>query len=936
MAHIFVSHSSRDNEAAQRMKDWLHSRGFDSIFLDFDKHAGIPPGAGWERTLYDQIERSEAVLLIQTPNWLESKWCFAEFTQARALGKAIFPVIETPTGETLIARDIQALELFRDREGGLERLAGQLTRIALDAQGGFLWDATRSPFPGLAAFAEDDAAVYFGRDDEIRRLIERLNARRAQGGAQFIALLGSSGSGKSSLLRAGAIPRIRRDHANWVLVPPMRPQTQPSEELAVALGLALGPYTDWRKLHADLLGPNASAALAGIGRDLRVRAQANEARILVSIDQAEELFTTTAPGDADRFFDLLTAILSPELPFMVLMTMRSDFLGRLQSAGHLKARFEEFSLGPLPLSRVPLIIQGPAKVAGIQVDNALVQHIVQDAQTDDALPLIAFALRELYDNAPGDKRLTLHDYMQMGDAAAGCTPLENAVSKAADQALSRIQATTDEELALKTAFVNNLVRVNDKGEYARSPAKMDDLPSGSKKLFDALVAARLMVVQDEPPTIEVTHEALLRKWPRLHAWLDAHRDFLIGKQQLENDLHEWQQAPENKKADALLTGLKLTRIRSWLVEPAYKLSTDLRAFGLASIARDEAEQKRKQKLRRNLLYSAASACVVLLVVAAWAFNQKTIAQQSARELAFQTVRTAWMSLAMKRQSDAQVAGIAKRFHVEQYDLLLKAGTGTNAYLAVGNQNCYTWLPRGFRYMACSLRILLSPTQIEATIGQKFFLSGGLHGDEFNYQDKQSFAHYNPAFLKWLSDYILPLDAVKDPEIQFAYKEQIGPLVRALYHSHQILYADQAQQDAFLHSYADAQARFLDYQRSLTGPGGNESYLNPQFTLPPKPFDQIKSEYLQSIETAKAGKPGKDFEIGEEFRWLADYGKVINRDDWYFANTAGGFWVRRNIDGTDAQIYQIVVKILQTFEPQVLTQPTVRPFVPPDNPADLEN
>jgi energy-coupling factor transporter ATP-binding protein EcfA2 len=269
------------------------------------------------------------------------------------------PGHRNPTGETLIARDIQALELFRDREGGLERLAGQLTRIALDAQGGFLWDATRSPLPGLAAFTEDDAAVYFGRDDEIRRLIERLNARRAQGGAQFIALLGSSGSGKSSLLRA--------------------------------------------------------------------------------------------------------------------------------------------------------------KVAGIHVDNTLVQQIVQDAQTDDALPLIAFALRELYDNAPGDEGLTLHDYMQMGDAAAGCTPLENAVSKAADQALSSIQATTDEELALKTAFVNNLVRINDKGEYARSPAKMDDLPSGSKRLFDALVAARLMVVQDEPPTIEVTHEALLRKWPRLHA-----------------------------------------------------------------------------------------------------------------------------------------------------------------------------------------------------------------------------------------------------------------------------------------------------------------------------------------------------------------------------------------------------------------------------------
>lgn len=206
------------------MKLWLHDRGFDSLFLDFDKHAGIPPGADWEKTLYREIEQSEAVILVQTPNWLESKWCFAEFTQARALGKPIFPVIEAPTGDTMIAQDIQALDLRSDREGGLDRLASQLTHIALDAQGGFDWDAHRPPYPGLLAFQEEDAAIYFGRDDDIRRLIERLNARRAQGSPKLIALLGASGSGKSSLLRAGVIPRLKRDHSNWIVIPTLRPQ----------------------------------------------------------------------------------------------------------------------------------------------------------------------------------------------------------------------------------------------------------------------------------------------------------------------------------------------------------------------------------------------------------------------------------------------------------------------------------------------------------------------------------------------------------------------------------------------------------------------------------------------------------------------------------------------------------------------------------------
>ena len=111
-------------------------------------------------------------------------------------------------------------------------------RIALDAQGGFNWDASRPPFPGLLAFQEEDAAVYFGRDDDIRRLIERLDARRAQGGAKLIALLGSSGSGKSSLLRAGVIPRLKRAGRNWIVAPPMRPRMHPVDELALALAAA--------------------------------------------------------------------------------------------------------------------------------------------------------------------------------------------------------------------------------------------------------------------------------------------------------------------------------------------------------------------------------------------------------------------------------------------------------------------------------------------------------------------------------------------------------------------------------------------------------------------------------------------------------------------------------------------------------------------------
>jgi hypothetical protein len=182
----------------------------ETTFLDFDEDGGIPPGADWEKTLYREVEQSQAVIILETPNWVSSKWCFVEYAQARALGKAIFPVLEGPTKDSPISPAIQKLDLTDDREDKIKRLLSALVQIALDAQGGFDWDASRPPFPGLLAFQKEDAAVYFGRDDEIRRLIERLEARRSRGGAKLIALLGSSGSGKSSLLRAGVIPRLKR------------------------------------------------------------------------------------------------------------------------------------------------------------------------------------------------------------------------------------------------------------------------------------------------------------------------------------------------------------------------------------------------------------------------------------------------------------------------------------------------------------------------------------------------------------------------------------------------------------------------------------------------------------------------------------------------------------------------------------------------------
>lgn len=667
MARVFISHSSRDCEPAARIKVWLQDQDFEAPFLDFDKHAGIPPGADWEKTLYREIELSQAVIIIQTPNWMDSKWCFAEYTQARALGKAIFPVIETPTGETLIAPDIQALNLLSDREGGLEQLSKELTRIALDAQGGFPWDSSRPPYPGLSAFQEEDAALYFGRDDDIRRLIERLNARRAQGGTKLIALLGASGSGKSSLLRAGVIPRIKRDRRNWIVLPPMRPQTKPVDELARAIAVALDQGTEWRSWRDQLSSADLGRTLSDVASDLRMQADANEAQILIAIDQAEELFGTSEPADADRFFDILNVAMSDELPFLAVLAQRSDYLEKLQSAEKLTARFEEFSLGPLPLSRIPQIIEGPAHVAGLSIDDSLVLQASKDAETEDALPLLAFALRELFDRYGVDNHLDLENYRALGDPKADLTPLENAVRKSADDVLDDARPGEAELTALREAFVPAMVRVNDKGEYVRSPAQWDELPANAHPLLERLAKARLLVISQEGDNrvVEVAHEALLRKWPRLRSWLDDAREFLTGKQQLERDLYDWQRAAEADKPTALLTGLKLNRAQGWLLERSHQFTSQERAFVQASIDNAEAEERRKARLRLRITLASIVASFVLLIVAGIAVfrtfeaNAAKIAAERSEAIAkaakAEADSQANLALSRKLASDARLA-----------------------------------------------------------------------------------------------------------------------------------------------------------------------------------------------------------------------------------------------------------------------------------------
>lgn len=648
MARIFLSHSSRDNQAAAEIKNWLDELQFTCTFLDFDKHSGIEPGADWEKTLYTELERAQAILILQTSNWVESKWCFAEFTQARALGKKIFPMILEPRGETTIGSDLQRIDLTRDRDAGLASLKDALLDLGQTGPAGFTLERNTSPFPGLAAFDTDQAAVFFGRDDEIRDGLDRLRAVVAHGDPRFLVVLGASGSGKSSLLRAGLIPRLKRDRLNWIVLDPIRPGTHPAWTLTERLILATGAdhaaqHDGWR---AALAGVDAGAALAGITRALRQRhASALDATILLPVDQLEQAFTLPDTAEKARFFRLLTALLTQDLPVAVIATMRVDHLEALVTASERLAAAALLHLPPMPVARIEDLIRGPAHIAGLTVEDSLVSTLQYDARTVNALPLVAFALNRLYESkARTSGRLTLTDYEALGPRTDEVPPLVSAIQTHGEMIITTPALSSDEEEALREAFISCLARVSfdskgDKVKILCQPTSRSALPEMALPLVDRLVEARLLTSASDDSkgtVIEVSHEALLTAWPRIAHWLRTEHEYLLGRERLRQAFRHWKTLEADQKPRALLTGLLLDQAKLWLENHSMSF-IDQEEIVFINNSTIHRENENKKKIReKSLFIRVLASSVVLLIIAISGttyFYAKTLGEANQKEKA---------------------------------------------------------------------------------------------------------------------------------------------------------------------------------------------------------------------------------------------------------------------------------------------------------------
>jgi len=662
MSTIFISHSSKDNQIAEELERRLDRWGHHSVFLDLDPEKGIGAGQSWERTLYRKLRACRAVIAVCTDNYLSSRWCFAELALARMEGKHIISILADPLslGSVLpsIMTDRQCVDFRANVEEGYERLWRGLKEMDLLGLVGE-WDPTTPPYLGLNAYQEEHAPIFFGREKESQAGVELLE----RGTPNMVMVLGASGSGKSSLVRAGILPLLRRDEDRWLVIEPLRPGRDPFAELAASLAHTYRRYAPDHALSvkeylgrvidtkSDPAQASSPPPLVELADDLRRVSGRREARVLLVVDQFEELLARDGDhAKADDFLALLRASFEAEnSPVMVLGTMRSSFLEAFQRNAALRGiDFESLSLAPMKVDGMRRVIEEPAKLAAIELEMGLSDRLLKDTETPDALPLLSFTLSALWHDRGHAGELRVLEYDKLGG-------LHGAVSREAD-ALLAIARKDQREDMLRQAFVE-MARVTEEGSYARQPVCWDDDNIRPvKAILERFVERRLLVsrMEGETQVVEVAHEALFRSWKPLKTWLDDARADLTLEQQIRRDAMVWNES--NRASDNLWRGGRLQQADE------FSRKRDLREVEREFV---RAGVKRKQRQRKMLAGTAISAFFVLAVALGFALWS---ADQARRERAH-ALDLARVSIASSEMTDNPTRAALVLLEVDNWDLM---------------------------------------------------------------------------------------------------------------------------------------------------------------------------------------------------------------------------------------------------------------------------
>jgi WD40 repeat protein len=460
----------------------------------------------------------------------------------------------------------------------------------------------RCPYPGMRPYTADDAQGFHGRDTEIDELIGRLRA-----GERELYVIGPSGSGKSSLVAAGVLPRLACGASGLgpFSVRALRPGEQPAARLYEALDLP--PRQPF--VAAECI----AALLAHRGRG---------SSVLLVVDQLEELFTLASAGERDAFLAALRE-LRAEHRCAVIVTLRADFFGALMESPLWPERrgrdqLLRIEVSPLRGQALRDAIEAPARDAGVMVEPELIERLLADAASEPGiLPLLQETLVQLWD-ARVDQRLTLADYEALGDGER--SGLAVALARRADATLRRFNAAQMDiarRISLRLiSFGEGRSDTRRQQPRAKLRAAPDDAADFAHVL-QTMVDDRLLTIDEDDrsaePRVDLAHEVMIVAWPALAGWIRSHRVDEQRRRQFEAAAAQW--VEHGRGGRGLLDPIELADAELWQqTESAIQLGQSAEVMALVTASR--AAQAKQRRRRLGLIGGAFAVLAAFAVVVA--------------------------------------------------------------------------------------------------------------------------------------------------------------------------------------------------------------------------------------------------------------------------------------------------------------------------------
>ncbi|MBK9751352.1 MAG: toll/interleukin-1 receptor domain-containing protein [Chloroflexi bacterium] len=554
---IFVSYSRQNEMDARRIIGDLRDAGL-RVWYDREKIKG---GENWRQAIERGIDSADHFLFCLSPSSIRSDYARDELLCAHQKNKPIYVAMLENCPLDMGYQDFEDLKWllqlhiidFTQREQYGARLRELIHSLPGYAPPDSYYlekiepQNLPNPFRGLEVFTELQASFYAGREDEIQNLVGRLQIPER---SHLLCIVGTSGSGKSSLVRAGLVPALRDAFPWWrklIVTPGQNPVNVLADGLQELLGSATQQDTRQR-LRQEI------NALDDIAADL-FSGQPEEAQLLIIIDQFEELFIQSSKEESEHFIALLLrALTKPTSRVQAIITFRADYFGHLSSSSELAHLIESnlVYIADMKVEQLRRCIELPARRALVDYEEGLVEQILEDVRAQPgALPLLEYALTALFERKV-ERLMTFEAYRQLGG-------IEGALATHAQEiymTFNALEKKTLQRILLRLADVNEVTvtrrRVR-RSEFAFSDTSDEVVQKILVRLTDAetrlLVATlplsdsvelNLPSAVESDPLYEVSHEAIFLHWPTLREWIDQERANLRALSQVRASLRRWQ------------------------------------------------------------------------------------------------------------------------------------------------------------------------------------------------------------------------------------------------------------------------------------------------------------------------------------------------------------------------------------------------------------